>query len=73
MQYTEQRDARLRRMKWLATGLLFLAGAMVLVGLSFVVLGVETHGVPMALDSDEEMVRAGDADTALSPVPAQRR
>jgi MFS transporter, putative metabolite:H+ symporter len=39
--------------------ILFLAGAMVLVALSFVVLGVETHGVPMALDSDiERMARA---------------
>jgi MFS transporter, putative metabolite:H+ symporter len=41
--------------------ILFLSGAMVLVGLSFVVLGVETHGVPMALDSDEDMVAAGPA------------
>jgi putative MFS transporter len=36
--------------------ILFLAGAMVLVTLSFVVLGVETHGVPMALDADVERV-----------------
>ena len=36
--------------------ILFLSGAMVMVALSFVILGVETHGVPMALDSDEGMV-----------------
>ena len=42
--------------------ILFLSGAMILVALSFVVLGVETHGVPMALDSDEEMVAAGRAE-----------
>jgi putative MFS transporter len=41
--------------------ILFLAGAMVLVGLSFAILGVETHGVPMALDSDEEMM-AGNSN-----------
>jgi putative MFS transporter len=41
--------------------ILFLSGAMVLVALSFAVLGVETHGVPMALDSDEELVTTGQA------------
>jgi MFS transporter, putative metabolite:H+ symporter len=44
--------------------ILFLSGAMVLVALSFVVLGVETHGVPMALDSDEDMVAAGQVRTS---------
>jgi putative MFS transporter len=52
--------------------ILFLAGAMVLVGMSFVVLGVETHGVPMALDSDEEMV-AGSSELNLGAAGRQRR
>ena len=43
--------------------ILFLSGAMVLVALSFVILGVETHGVPMALDSDEDLVAGIQADT----------
>jgi putative MFS transporter len=43
--------------------ILFLSGAMVLVALSFAVLGVETHGVPMALDRDEDMVAASQART----------
>jgi putative MFS transporter len=33
--------------------ILFLAFSMVLVGLSFTVLGVETHGVPMSLGDDD--------------------
>jgi putative MFS transporter len=43
--------------------MLFLAGAMVLVALSFVILGVETHGVPMALDSDMERATVRPANT----------
>jgi hypothetical protein len=31
---------------------MFLAFAMLLVGLSFLVLGVETHGKPLALGSE---------------------
>jgi putative MFS transporter len=34
--------------------ILFLSFAMLLVGLSFAVLGVETHGKPMALDDEAE-------------------
>jgi putative MFS transporter len=43
--------------------IMFLAGAMVLVGLSFAVLGVETHGVPMALDTDGERMPRMQTDT----------
>jgi putative MFS transporter len=42
--------------------ILFLSGAMILVALSFAVLGVETHGVPMALDSDEGIPAGGRAE-----------
>jgi putative MFS transporter len=40
---------------------LFLAGCMALVGLSFAVLGVETHGTAMALGDKEEARRARPA------------
>jgi putative MFS transporter len=36
---------------------LFLAGCMALVGLSFAILGVETHGKAMALGDKEEARR----------------
>ncbi len=44
--------------------ILFLAGAMVLVGLSFVVVGVETHGVPMAQDSENPTAIAQEGEMA---------
>jgi MFS transporter, putative metabolite:H+ symporter len=36
--------------------ILFLAFSMVLVGLSFTILGVETHGVPMSQGDDRQEV-----------------
>ena len=35
---------------------LFIAGTMLAVALAFLFLGVETHGQPMALDSEERSV-----------------
>ena len=46
--------------------ILFLAFAMLLVGLSFAILGVETHGVPMALEQEE----AATADAEVADRPA---
>ena len=45
---------------------LFLAFGMVLVGLSFSVLGVETHGRAMAVDEEVEGVARGEASGRIA-------
>jgi len=46
--------------------LMFLGFAMVCVGLSFSILGVETHGVPMTLEEEED----AEADGEVAERPA---
>ena len=45
---------------------LFLAFGMVLVGLSFTLLGVETHGRAMAVDAEAEGIAQGEARTRIA-------